>query len=29
VDVREVIVAGWWRGWELCSELRLFGSTVP
>lgn len=20
-DVREVIVAGWWRGWELCSEL--------
>ena len=28
VDVREVIVAGWWRGWELCSELGSFGSTV-
>ena len=27
VDVREVIVAGWWRGWELCSELGSFGST--
>nr|QNO46640.1 hypothetical protein OEAKOMNL_00042 [Methanosarcinales archaeon ANME-2c ERB4] len=22
-----VIVAGWWRGWELCSELGSFGST--
>jgi len=21
VDVREAIVGGWWRGWELCSEL--------
>ena len=28
VDVREVIVAGGWRGWELCSELSSFGSTV-
>jgi hypothetical protein len=28
VDVREVIVAGWWRGWELYSELGSFGSTV-
>ena len=28
VDVREVIVAGWWCGWELCSELGSFGSTV-
>jgi len=28
VDVREVIVAGWWRGYELCSELSSFGSTV-
>jgi len=27
VDVREVIVAGWWCGWELCSELGSFGST--
>ena len=27
MDVREVIVAGWWRGWELCSELGSFGST--
>jgi len=22
-----VVVAGWWRGWELCSELGSFGST--
>ena len=28
MDVREVIVAGWWRGWKLCSELGSFGSTV-
>ena len=28
VNVREVIVAGWWCGWELCSELGSFGSTV-
>jgi len=28
VDVREAIVAGWWRGWELCSELGSFGSTA-
>ena len=28
VDVREVIVAIWWRGWELCSELGGFGSAV-
>ncbi|MCD6146129.1 MAG: hypothetical protein J7J03_07010 [Methanosarcinales archaeon] len=28
MDVREVIVAGWWRGWELCSELGSFGSTA-
>jgi len=27
VDVREVIVAEWLRGWELCSELGSFGST--
>ncbi|HDN58942.1 MAG TPA: hypothetical protein ENF20_03180 [Candidatus Marinimicrobia bacterium] len=27
VDVREMIVAGWWRGWELCSELGRFGRT--
>ena len=27
VDVREVIVAGWWRDWELCSELGSFGTT--
>jgi len=27
MDVREAIVAGWWRGWELCSELGSFGST--
>ena len=27
VDVREVVVAGWWCGWELRSELGSFGST--